>query len=374
MERSLAARVVRPLGLPSLRIGSFPSRGAGALADWLRRGFSFIWEGRRSRIALIAVLVALPVLGGGFLLLRNSSFVAVRHVRISGVRGAEAKAIEGALVTAAKQMSTLNVHVGALQAAVAPFRVVSAIRVESSLPHSLRIYISEEPPVATLVVSGARTAVAANGVVLGPALVSSSLPTINGYFEPAAGQRLHDGSLLELLEVLGAAPSALRRHVAKVYNSSEGLTMAMSDGLLVYFGDATRPHAKWLSLARVLADHSSVGASYVDVRLPARPAAGFPAGMGPSSAGSESSGEESATAEPVTGGSQSAVGSLAAGLAKESGTSASSPATSSEPSPSGSTSTESSSEGSSESSSSESSERPSSSGSEATQEAPTAGG
>ena len=373
MERSLAARVAGPLGLPRLRIGSFPSRGAGAVADWVRRGFSFIWEGRRSRIALIAVLVAMSVLGGGFLLLRNSSFVAVSHVRISGVHGAEAKAIEGALVTAGKQMSTLNVHVSALQGAVAPFRVVSAIRVESSFPHSLRIYISEEPPVAALVVSGARTAVAANGLVLGPALVSSSLPTINGYFEPAAGQRLHDGGLLESLRVLGAAPSSLRRHVAKVYTSSEGLTMAMSNGLLVYFGDATRPHAKWLSLARVLADHSSVGASYVDVRLPARPAAGFPAGMGPRNASSESS-EESATAEPVTGGSQSAVGSLAAGLAKESGTSASSPATSSEPSATSPTSTERSSEASSESGHGEPSETPSVTGSEAAPEAPTAGG
>ena len=55
--------------------------------------------------------------------------------------------------------------------------------------------------------------------------------------------------------------------------------MALRGGLLAYFGDATLPHAKWLSLARVLADPSSAGASYVDVRLPERPAAGFAAGV-----------------------------------------------------------------------------------------------
>ncbi len=61
-----------------------------------------------------------------------------------------------------------------------------------------------------------------------------------------------------------------------------GLTVAMRDGLLVYFGDASRPHAKWLALAAVLADSSSAGADYVDVRLPERPAAGFPPGRAPS--------------------------------------------------------------------------------------------
>ncbi len=34
----------------------------------------------------------------------------------------------------------------------------------------------------------------------------------------------------------------------------QGVTVAMHNGLLVYFGNAARPHAKWLSLARVLAD------------------------------------------------------------------------------------------------------------------------
>jgi len=69
--------------------------------------------------------------------------------------------------------------------------------------------------------------------------------------------------------------------VARVYTDSNGLTVAMRNGLLAYFGDATRPHAKWLSLARVLADPGSAGASYVDVRVAEHPAAGFPSGAPP---------------------------------------------------------------------------------------------
>jgi hypothetical protein len=69
--------------------------------------------------------------------------------------------------------------------------------------------------------------------------------------------------------------------VERAYGGSKGLTLVMHGGLRVYLGDASRPHAKWASLARVLADPGSVGASYVDVRVPERPAAGFPAGVTP---------------------------------------------------------------------------------------------
>ena len=41
----------------------------------------------------------------------------------------------------------------------------------------------------------------------------------------------------------------------------EGLTVAMRNGLLVYFGNSTLPHAKWLSLARVLSFADAAGAT-----------------------------------------------------------------------------------------------------------------
>jgi cell division protein FtsQ len=267
----------------------------------------------------------MPVLGGGYLILRNSPFVAVEHVQISGVSGTEASAIEGALSTAAKHMSTLDVNAGALQAAVAPFRVVSSIRAQASFPHGLRIEVTESLPVAALIVDGQRTGVSAAGVVLGPALASGSLPTLTGYLQLPPGAHLHNATLLESVAVLAAAPTALARHVSRVYESSEGLTVAMGNGLLVYFGDALRPHAKWLSLARVLADHSSAGASYIDVRLPSRPAAGFPAGAGPASSATS---EELSSAQSGSS-SESTVGALAAGLTKETGATSSTPATSS---------------------------------------------
>lgn len=288
-------------------------RGAGGSP------LAFVRAHRRVRIALLCAALAPALLAGGWLFLRHSPLSSVEHVRVSGVHGAEAKAIEAALVAAAHGMSTLDIHDGTLRAAVARFHVVSAITAVPAFPHGLRIEVSEQPAVAALVFAGARTAVAANGTVLGPNLLSASLPTLGGYSLPAPGAHLHGPSLLAALAILGAAPAPLARRVARVYAGPEGLTAAMSNGLLVYFGDGSLPHAKWLSLARVLADPSSAGASYIDVRLPARPAAGFPAGVTPP--GAPTSGEEASTL-PSGGSSESTVGAIAESL------SASTPATS----------------------------------------------
>ena len=130
------------------------------------------------------------------------------------------------------------------------------------------------------------------------------------HLEPL-GQRVHGASLLESLTLLGAAPAPLARAVARVYMGPQGVTAAMHDGLVVYLGDATRAHAKWLSLARVLADQSSAGASYVDVRLPERPAAGFPGAAAPetSAAGLQpSSASEPRTAAELEAGLTAALG------------------------------------------------------------------
>jgi cell division protein FtsQ len=274
---------------------------------------------RRLRNALLCLAASLPLLGGGWLWLKDSPLVAVEHVQISGVAGPQAGAIEAALTSEARRMSTLDVHTSSLLAAVAPFRMVRAVHVAASFPHRLRISVVEQPPVAALTVGSWRTAVAADGVVLGPALLTSSLPTLDGVAEPASGARLSSAGLLASLSVLGAAPAPLARFVVRAFTGPMGLTVAMRSGLLVYFGDASRPHAKWLSLARVLADSTSAGASYVDVRLPERPAAGFPAGVTPPANSATGAGGEQAGNERAGASEESTVAALAAGLSQAGG-------------------------------------------------------
>jgi cell division protein FtsQ len=278
------------------------------------RWLALLSRHRRLRIALLACMISLPLLGGGWMLLRHSSLVAVKRVRVSGVHGPGSQAINAALTGAARRMSTLDVNVGALRSAVASFPVVRGVSATASFPHGLSIHVTERPPVAALVANGAKTAVAADGVVLGAALLSAQLPTVAAGAAAPPGRHLGDGGALSALAVLGAAPAPFAKVMARAYAGPNGLTVAMRSGLLAYFGDATRPHAKWLSLARVLADPSSKGASYVDVRVPERPAAGFPSGMRPPSATTGANASEAPGAS-FGAGSEATIAALAAGLA-----------------------------------------------------------
>jgi hypothetical protein len=132
-------------------------------------------------------------------------------------------------------------------------------------------------------------------LLLIPALLALLLASGYVYVrETRRAQRVHIARHLSpMATVLAAAPPTLAGWIARVYEGSEGLTVAMRGGLLIYFGDDSRPHAKWLSAARVLASPTSTGASYLDVRLPERPAAGFPAGTQPpdASTGTSATGE-----------------------------------------------------------------------------------
>jgi cell division protein FtsQ len=232
--------------------------------------------------------------------------VSVRQVQISGVHGPDAPAIDSALDAAARHMTTLDIHPSALRSAVARFLVVRDVSASSGFPHTLHIRVLEQLPVAALAVNGQRTAVAADGVVLGPALLTGPLPTLGANVEPAAGHRVTDWTLRAALAVLGAAPTPLLGVSERIFFSAKGLTVAMRNGLLAYFGDATRPHAKWLALASVLVAPAAAGASYVDVRLPERPAAGFQGGAAP---------EAGATAESGSASSPATATELAARLA-----------------------------------------------------------
>jgi hypothetical protein len=56
--------------------------------------------------------------------------------------------------------------------------------------------------------------------------------------------------------------------------NDEGLVVLLRDGPDLIFGDAFNTRAKWMAAARVLADKTAAGATYIDLRLPGRPAAG----------------------------------------------------------------------------------------------------
>ncbi len=223
-------------------------------------------------VAALALAVAL--LAGGWLWLRDSSLVAVRRVTITGVSGPDAGRIRSALMLAAHNMTTLDVKNGELNTAVAPYPVVKSLSVTTQFPHGMRIRVTEQIPVGEIVVGGRTIAVASDGVLLHDAATTSKLPTIS-LPSPPGGTRVTGGQGMGLVALLAAAPYQLLPHVAQASSTAaHGLEAQLRDGPSIYFGDASDLVAKWAAAAAVLADSGSDSAQYIDVTDPQRPAAG----------------------------------------------------------------------------------------------------
>jgi cell division protein FtsQ len=209
---------------------------------------------------------------GGWLALRDSSFVAVRDVRITGVEGTSARQVRDALRSAARGMTTLHLSTGQLRAAVAAYPVVSGLEVETDFPHGVRIRVLERLPVAVVAAGDQRVAASADGVLLRSGVSRADLPEVR--IKGALGSRVTDPRALRALTLLGPVPDALRARIHSVYASRRGLAASLENGPLLVFGTAERASAKWAAAARVLADPAAAGAAYIDLRIPERPAAG----------------------------------------------------------------------------------------------------
>lgn len=232
----------------------------------------------RLRVKIVVAAVAtLAVLAGAWVWLRDSSFVAVKRVTVIGVSGPDAARITSVLTLSARNMTTLDVRVGQLRTAVAPYPIVKNLQVSTQFPHGMRIRVIEDLPVGVIVAGGESIAASSDGTLLHDA-PTASLPQIPMRSFPGGG-RVTDGSALGALELLAAAPHRLLPGISQVTtNPPHGLVVALRSGPSIYFGDAGDLTAKWTAATEVLAAPTSAGATYIDVTDPNRPVAGVSAG------------------------------------------------------------------------------------------------
>jgi cell division protein FtsQ len=233
--------------------------------------------------------------------LRDSSFVSVRRVQVSGLTGPDAGKIRGVVEAAARNQSTLHVRRDALLRALAPFPIVKDVRVTAHPPHALDVAVVEQDPVGAVLLGGRSVPVAPDGTLLRELPASPELARISA--GGTAGPRVTDPRAQRAVALLAAAPSALRSRVSAVRLSrAHGLVAVLRRGPALYFGGSDRLAAKWLAASAVLADRGSAGARYVDLRVPERPAAGGlpPASQGGATPGSSTTPAPSATVSPAT--------------------------------------------------------------------------
>ena len=225
---------------------------------------------------LAGVVVATCALVGGWFWLRDSSVVQVRDVFVTGLTSAEEPQIRQALKNAALDMTTMHVREDQLRAAVAEYPSIAGLSTDAKFPHKLSIIVRERAPVAAIESGGGKVAASGDGRVL-RGMKFSALPTLR-VKSPPAGERVTDRRTLGALRVAGGAPPELRTRIARLWSGERGLTVDLRNGPDLVFGSGSDAPRKWSAAVRVLADPSSAGATYLDLRVPERVAAG---GLGP---------------------------------------------------------------------------------------------
>jgi cell division protein FtsQ len=236
-------------------------------------GLTLTKRGRRM-LRLVPVLLALLALGaGGWLWFRDSGLVKVRDVTITGITSTDAEQVEAALTDAAQSMTTLDVHTRALENAVARYPSVASLTATPDFPHKLTIRVTEQRPVAALAsAGGSRIPVTGSGIVLTGVNADRDLPSFR--LDAPAGTRVTNGRALSALRVAGAAPVPLLHRTDELTLDDRGVVVSLNNGPQLVFGNAADARAKWIAAARVLADPSAQGATYLDLRVAGRVAAG----------------------------------------------------------------------------------------------------
>lgn len=228
----------------------------------------------RSLHSVVLVLVVLLIGWLGWTWYRGSSFVKVEHVTVTGLSGPDVPQIRADLTSEALQMTTLDVSIAKLESAVSQYSFVRRLTVTSAGTHGLVIHVGEQVPVATVQVGNQTELVDGDGSLLSSNTTHGPLPVVplvsapNGAVVTASGARA-------AIAVLAAAPYALLAHLAGATSSSaHGVIVQLRDGPQLYFGQASQLEQKWTAAVAVLQNRNSVGASYIDVTDPERPAAG----------------------------------------------------------------------------------------------------
>ena len=230
---------------------------------------------RPPRVSLRTVAGALAVatfLIGGWLWLRDSSLVSVDNVQVTGAAGSGSGAVRSALEAAARDMTTLDVDESALRAAVAHYPLVRDVQTSAHPPHRLDIRVIQRVPVGIIHADGTSVAVTDDGVLL-RGVATGALPQISASVPPG-GARVGDRKTAAKVAVLAMAPAGLRARITSVSLGSFGLQARLRNGLVLRFGDGQRLRAKWIAAQRVMSDPGAAGATYIDLRVPSRPAAG----------------------------------------------------------------------------------------------------
>lgn len=257
-------------------------------------------EARRRRLRPWAILgVAVVVLGAGGVTLSYTSVFGARVVQVEGEEHLEPRQV---LRTAGVNLGTNVVHIdeGAVESRLEMEPWILDSTVETSLPGSIVISVTERTPVLVSELNGARRMVAGDGTVLGRAPWSIALPKV----ATAAGAPVSIEVIQAAGDLVRAMAPALRVRVETVVVATDGTAALVVDGGVdVRYGMVVETSAKAMALRAILEFAEREGRELVsiDVSAPAAPTARFEGSPTPISAPDPSADVPAPSATPDTG-------------------------------------------------------------------------
>ena len=263
--------------------GAAPRRRAPAdrrIAE--RRKTILAARARRRRRILGWALAAIALAVGVAYLIRTPLF-GLSAVRVEGTEAvAQAEVLQASKVRLGEPY--LGLDLVAIRDRVAALPRVAAVRVTRDYPSTLRITVTERPPVAVVSSAGVFAGsvywlVAADGTVLDAAASRPpDLPSVASVPLPdgvGPGSRLPPGNeLANALTALGGMAPELKRQVTGVdARTLDSLEFTLKDGTRVLYGLAVDQPAKDAAVALVRRTLKREGreAQRIDVRNPSTP-------------------------------------------------------------------------------------------------------
>lgn len=241
---------------------------------------------RRAAAIVAAALVCAAAAGAvelGYLWLKGSGMFQLKSVAVRGGNESERVAVRDAVARAAAGRSLLALSPSGVAGVIEQVPTIRLASVDRDFPHTLRIHIVPERPVALAVGPGHyRSVVAASGRVLrvfGPRDAVPALPQVwtPRNERPMPGGTVRDASTQAALEALAARPADFSAHVANVKLDPErGIVMHLRGGLDIVLGPPLELPQKLRAAAWVLHHYPTnderAQLVYADVSAPDRPA------------------------------------------------------------------------------------------------------
>jgi cell division protein FtsQ len=263
--------------------GAAPRRRAPADRRIAERRKTILAASARRRRRILGWALAAIALAVGVAYLIRTPLFGLSAVRVEGTEAvAQAEVLQASKVRIGEPY--LGLDLVAIRDRVAALPRVAAVRVTRDYPSTLRITVTERPPVAVVSSAGVFAGsvywlVAADGTVLDAAASRpADLPYVASVPLPdgvGPGSRLPPGNeLANALTALGGMAPELKRQVTGVdARTLDSLEFTLKDGTRVLYGLAVDQPAKDAAVALVRRTLKREGreAQRIDVRNPSTP-------------------------------------------------------------------------------------------------------